>query len=323
LTPIDRLGSIQAHGLGWCRRLEALASGPTGSRCGQPFLALAFPWAQRVQDALPHSRAAPAAKIVLERMGMADSRGHHAPWAPRLMDVKHTLADTTEGHRLPSWSARALRGRGQPEWEHLPWCVAPICGLVPCGAHRRPSYRERVWREAWDGLSTTFSSPPADLGQGFKTASQAFGSSGVSLSTQKYLKKIFVPTLDTTGRMVNGLVVYEVVVSMPFIRKLPLLEGLKLYWQRGQDNVRNIQGVLGGGNIIGGVLEGGRWDVRFEFVETRDAGSVWHTHPTYTSRFAFQQFVIGHPIGGSSPGIFWACDLLPNAYCLDCCGWAV
>jgi Capsule assembly protein Wzi len=113
-----------------------------------------------------------------------------------------------------------------------------------------------------------------------------------------------VPTLDTTGRMVNGLVVYEVVVSMPFIRKLPLLEGLKLYWQRGQDNVKNIQGVLGGGNILGGVLEGGRWDVCFEFVETRDAGSVWYTHPTYSSGFAFQQFVIGHPIGGAAQGFF-------------------
>ena len=78
-----------------------------------------------------------------------------------------------------------------------------------------------------------------------------------------------MPTLDTTGRTVNGLVAYDVVLSVPFVRQLRFLEGLKLYWQRGQDNVRNIQGVLGGGNIIGGVLEGGRWDVRFEFVETR------------------------------------------------------
>jgi hypothetical protein len=62
--------------------------------------------------------------------------------------------------------------------------------------------------------------------------------------------------------------------------------------------------VLGGGNILGGVLEGGRWDVRFEFVETRDAGSVWYTHPTYSSGFAFQQFVIGHPIGGAAQGFF-------------------
>jgi hypothetical protein len=69
---------------------------------------------------------------------------------------------------------------------------------------------------------------------------------------------------------------------------------------------RNIQGVLGGGNIIGGVLEGGRWDVRFEFVETRDAGSVWYTHPTYTSGFAFQQFVLGHPIGGQPRGFLGA-----------------
>jgi len=124
----------------------------------------------------------------------------------------------------------------------------------------------------------------------------------VCISTQEYLKKIFVPTLDTSGRTVNGLVAYDVVVSVPFIRKLPLLEGLKLYWQRGQDNVKNIQGVLGGGNIIGGVLEGGRWDVRFKFVETRDAGSVWYTHPTYTRGFAFQQFIIGHPIGEQPRG---------------------
>lgn len=60
--------------------------------------------------------------------------------------------------------------------------------------------------------------------------------------------------------------------------------------------------MLGGGNIIGGVLEGERWDVRFEFVETRDAGSVWHTYPTYTSGFAFQQFIIGHPIEGAARG---------------------
>src|SRR5215510_15886944 len=138
----------------------------------------------------------------------------------------------------------------------------------------------------------------------------------VCISTQEYLKKIFVPTLHTTGRTVNGLVAYDVVVSVPFIRKLPLLEGLKLYWQHGQDNVKNIQGVLGGGNIIGGVLEGGRWDVRFEFVETRDAGSVRYTHPTYTSGFAFQQFVIGHPIGGAAQGFFGRAtySLTPTAW---------
>lgn len=56
--------------------------------------------------------------------------------------------------------------------------------------------------------------------------------------------------------------------------------------------------------MLGGVLRGGRWDVRFELVETRDAGPLWHTHPTYTSGFALQQFVIGHPIGGAVQGLF-------------------
>jgi hypothetical protein len=126
----------------------------------------------------------------------------------------------------------------------------------------------------------------------------------VLVSVREYLEKIFVPTLNTAGRTANGLVAYDVVLSVPFIRQLRFLQGLKLYWQRGQDNVRNIQGVLGGGNILGGVLEGGRWDVRFEFVETRDAGSVWYTHPTYSSGFAFQQFVLGHPIGGAAQGFF-------------------
>jgi len=79
---------------------------------------------------------------------------------------------------------------------------------------------------------------------GYTNAFQAFGSGGVSLNPGEYLEKIFVPTLNTSGRTVNGLVAYDVVLSVPFIRALRFLQGLKLYWQRGQDNVRNIQGVL-------------------------------------------------------------------------------
>jgi hypothetical protein len=146
--------------------------------------------------------------------------------------------------------------------------------------------------------------PAALIKFGYTNAFQAFGSGGVSLSPGQYLEKIFVPTLDTSGRTINGLVAYDVVVSVPFIRQLSLLKGLKFYWQRGQDNVKKVRGVLGGANILGAVLEGGRWDVRFEFVETRDAGSVWYTHPTYSSGFAFQQFILGHPIGGAAQGFF-------------------
>jgi hypothetical protein len=31
---------------------------------------------------------------------------------------------------------------------------------------------------------------------------------------------------------------------------------------------------------------------------------VWYTHPTYSSGFAYQQFIIGHPIGGAAQGYF-------------------
>ena len=153
------------------------------------------------------------------------------------------------------------------------------------------------------GLRLTYQ--PATLVKfGYTNAFQAFGSGGVDLSVLEYMKKVFVPTLDTTGRTVNGLVAYDVVLSVPFVRELTFLEGIKLYWQRGQDNAKKVRGLLGGGNILGGVLEGGRWDLRFEFVETRDTGPVWYTHPTYTSSFATQQFVIGHPIGGAAQGFF-------------------
>jgi len=153
------------------------------------------------------------------------------------------------------------------------------------------------------GLRLTYQ--PATLVKfGYTNAFQAFGSGGVDLSVLEYMKKVFVPSLDTTGRTVHGLVAYDVVLSVPFVRELTFLKGVKFYWQRGQDNTRNVRGILGGGNILGGVLEGGRWDLRFEFVETRDVGPVWYTHPTYTSGFALQQFVIGDPIGGAAQGLF-------------------
>ena len=153
------------------------------------------------------------------------------------------------------------------------------------------------------GLRLTYQ-PAALVKFGYTNTFQAFGSGGVNLSALEYAKKLFVPTLDPTGRTVNGLAAFDAVLSVPFVRAIPFLEGLKFYWERGQDNVRNVRGVLGGGNMLGGVLEGGRWDLRFEFVETRDSGPVWYTHPTYTSGFALKQFVIGHPIGGAAQGFF-------------------
>ena len=56
----------------------------------------------------------------------------------------------------------------------------------------------------------------------------------------------------------NGFVTFYMVLSVLYVRDLSFLEGVKLYWQRSQDNARDMRGVLGGGNILGGVLEGGR-----------------------------------------------------------------
>jgi Capsule assembly protein Wzi len=73
------------------------------------------------------------------------------------------------------------------------------------------------------GLRLTFQ-PAALVKFGYTNAFQAFGSGGVSLNPREYLEKIFVPTLNTTGRTVNGLVAYDVVLSVPFVRELPVSE---------------------------------------------------------------------------------------------------
>lgn len=153
------------------------------------------------------------------------------------------------------------------------------------------------------GLRVAFQ-PASYVKFGYTNAFMAFGRGGVDVRAEEYLHKLFVPTLDTAERTVNGLVAYDVVLSVPWVRALPLLAGLKLYWQRGQDHGQKMQGLLGGGNILGGVLEGGRWDIRLEYTETRDRGTPWYTHPTYTSGFAFQQFFLGHPIGGAAQSLF-------------------
>jgi hypothetical protein len=149
--------------------------------------------------------------------------------------------------------------------------------------------------------------PTSYLQAGFTHVVQAYGEDGVSISAEDFVPRLWVPTFDTTGRTVNSLVAYNVVLSLPFVRDLPWLQSVKLYWQRGNDNVKDVRGVLGGGNIIGGVLDGGRWDARIEYAETRDAdtaSTLWYNHPTYQSGFAFRRFVLGHPMGGAAESIF-------------------
>src|SRR5262249_3971958 len=126
-------------------------------------LALAFPLAQRVHNALPYPRQPPAAKIAIDRVSIADIRGHHAPLAPRLVDVENTIDDTAEVHRLPPWSPTAPLGRGQQQLEGCPLRIVHSCGIVPYGAHRPSPTLDCVCREVCDVLSTTFSSPWTDL----------------------------------------------------------------------------------------------------------------------------------------------------------------
>jgi hypothetical protein len=163
---------------------------------------------------------------------------------------------------------------------------------------------ERAIPHAWlSGVRVTYQ-PAAFLQFGYTNMFQAFGDGGVQLGAPEYLEKLFAPTLETSGRTVNGLMAYNLVLSLPFVREMGFLQGVQVYWQRGFDNRGDMRGVLSGGNIIGGVLDGGHWDVQVEFAETRDGDAVWYTHPLYRSGFAFKQFVLGHPIGGAAESLF-------------------
>jgi hypothetical protein len=139
---------------------------------------------------------------------------------------------------------------------------------------------------------------------GYTNVFQAFGEGGVSIDAPTYISKLFVPSLDANTDTINGLAAYDAVLSLPFVRRMTFLKGVKFYWQRGNDNVSNMRGILRGGNILGGVIDGGQWDLRVEFAETRDDGVVWYTHPTYRNGFSFKRFILGHPIGGAAESFF-------------------
>jgi hypothetical protein len=154
-----------------------------------------------------------------------------------------------------------------------------------------------------NGLRATYQ-PTSFLQLGYTSAFQAYGENGISLDTADYITHLFAPPLNNKAHSANGLAAYDVVLSVPFVREITFLQGAKFYWQRGQDSSRDIRGLLGGGNILGGMIDGGRWDVRIEFAETRHQGAIWYTHPRYQSGFAFKRFFLGHPIGGDAESIF-------------------
>jgi hypothetical protein len=147
--------------------------------------------------------------------------------------------------------------------------------------------------------------PMSYIQLGFTNVIQAYGEGGVSVGALEFIPQQFVPVFDITGRTVNGLVAYNLVLTLPWVPSW--LQSVQFYWQRGNDNVANVWDVLGGGNLIGGVIDGRRWDLRLEYAETRDAdraSTIWYNHPTYQSGFAFRKFILGHPIGGDAESLF-------------------
>ena len=204
-----------------------------------------------------------------------------SPNAPPLEFVK---LSTPEPFRLPG----VLREVG--EWQ-MTYFIA------------RLEKDRTIARPLLSGLRVTFQ-PSSYLKFGFSNAFQAFGTNGVELDASTFFQRIFVPEFDLTGRTINSLIAYDVVLTLPFVRDSAFLQSVKFYWQRGNDNVEKVTGFLGGGNILGVALDGGRWDLRFEYAETRDGNAVWYTHPTYQSGFAFEKFYLGHPIGGDAQSFF-------------------
>ena len=90
---------------------------------------------------------------------------------------------------------------------------------------------------------------------------------------------------------------YDIVVSLPFFRRHRFINGIRLYWQYSPDEVKKNWRLFNGRNLIGGVIDGKRWDVRFEFTETRDQYAVWYTNTTYRSGTIFRPASLGEPIG--------------------------
>ena len=168
-----------------------------------------------------------------------------------------------------------------------------MAGSLFCGAfRRRPGHPHAIL----SGLRITFQ-PASFLQFGFTSALQAFGEGGIALDAFDFVAKHFVPELDDDGHSANGLMAYDLVLSLPFIREMTFLHGMKFYWQRGQDNVRNVSGVLGGGNILGGVIDGGRWISGSNSLKRKMMGECGT--PTLPTRVVL-------PLSGLCSAIPWA-----------------
>src|SRR4030095_206665 len=97
----DFLVSVKADVRPLRRRLDALTIGTARGGFGETPLALAFPLAQRVHNALPYPRQPPAAKVAIDRVSIADIRGHPPPLAPSLVDVANAIEHAAEVQGFP------------------------------------------------------------------------------------------------------------------------------------------------------------------------------------------------------------------------------
>lgn len=109
-APLAFLVPVKTDVLSLRRRLDTLASRTARGRFGQPSLALAFPLVPRLHHPCPDPIATPASEGAIDRMPIADIRGHHAPLAPRLVDIENAIDDAAEVDGFPPCSPRTPLG---------------------------------------------------------------------------------------------------------------------------------------------------------------------------------------------------------------------
>lgn len=80
----------------------------------------------------------------------------------------------------------------------------------------------------------------------------------VTLQPTPYLQAGYTHLVPATDHHPNRPFAFDVVLSLPFLRARSFLHGANLYWQGQSD----------GGHIMGSFIDGGRWDLRFEYAKT-------------------------------------------------------
>lgn len=111
----------------------------------------------------------------------------------------------------------------------------------------------------------------------------------------------------------NQLASLDFVLTLPWLsRLLPVVDGIKLYWEYGGEDEER-QNLFPGvkfpapsatANLLGGFLSLGRADLRIEYLNNTDDVAVWYTHSLFQSGYTYRGDVIGHHAGGDAEDLF-------------------